>query len=223
LLPVAPTTSAESEEESATTTITTTTTKQNNNNVEYIHLFPFRNYNDWVNSAIKQQYDRGKETGCDNAKKKWENGKCQHYRMEIDLRKYGRVDLDRFQAGVVRGMKNNDDDGGLLLLHHDDHKNSSSSSSSSNGVGKSEERREEHLHHTFILYLHRDLEQVMKVLSTTYHIPMLPGTGSKKKGKRPEGTCNESLVELYHECFSEELMEFRWDLEENWVDKTGEE
>jgi hypothetical protein len=88
---------------------------------------------------------------------------------------------------------------------------------------KSEERGggggEEHI---FLLYLHRDLHQVMKVLSATYHIPMLPGTRSEKKGKRPEGTCNESLVELYHECFSNGLMEFRWDLPENQVPKPKE-
>ena len=50
-------------------------------------------------------------------------------------------------------------------------------------------------------------------------MPMLLGTGAKLKGERPEGTCNESLVEQYHECFSDELMEFRWDLPENQLHK----
>lgn len=63
--------------------------------------------------------------------------------------------------------------------------------------------------HTFLLYPHTDLHEVMKVVSTTYHIPMLPGTTIYQKGERPEGTCNESLVELYHECFSDELMKFQ--------------
>jgi len=151
--------------------------------VEYIHLFPFRNYNDWVRSAIKQSYDRGGEQDCLRVMKLWDDGKCQHYRMEIDIRQYSRVDLDRFQDGVVRRM---------------------------NQLG--ERGKEEH---TFLLYLHRDLQRVMELVSTTYQMPMFPGTGEKLKGTRPEGTCNESLVEQYHECFSDELMEFRWDLPEN--------
>jgi DNA-directed RNA polymerase subunit L len=73
--------------------------------------------------------------------------------------------------------------------------------------------------HTFLLYLHRDLHQVMKVVSTAYHIPMLSGTTAKMKGERPEGTCNESLEEMYHECFSDRMMDFRWDSPENQVEK----
>eukprot|EP00985_Skeletonema_marinoi_P016571 scaffold8938_cov213-Skeletonema_marinoi.AAC.6 len=173
-------------------TTTTTTTDESNNiattaamtqNVEYIHLFPFRNYNDWVRSAIKQQYDRGGEIRCRRVMELWDGGKCQHDRNEIDIRKYSRVDLDRFQDGVVRRM---------------------------NQLG--ERGKEEH---TFLLYLHRDLQRVMELVSTTYQMPMFPGTGEKLKGTRPEGTCNESLVEQYHECFSDDLMEFRWDLPEN--------
>jgi hypothetical protein len=175
--------------------------QQQTNSVQYLHLFPFRNYNDWVKSAIKQQYDRnGNNNGCNSAKQKWENGKCQHSQMEIDLRKYGRVDLDRFLDGVVKRMN-------------------SSNSNNGNDDDKLKERRGSGEEHTFLLYLHRDLHQVMKVVSTTYHIPMLPGLGTKKKGKRPERTCNESLVELYHECFSDGMMEFRWDLPENQVEK----
>mmetsp|Transcript_19983 Transcript_19983/g.40041 ORF Transcript_19983/g.40041 Transcript_19983/m.40041 type:complete len:204 (+) Transcript_19983:607-1218(+) len=179
-----------------TTTTTTTTTDESNNiattaamtqNVEYIHLFPFRNYNDWVRSAIKQQYDRGGEIRCRRVMELWDGGKCQHDRNEIDIRKYSRVDLDRFQDGVVRRM---------------------------NQLG--ERGKEEH---TFLLYLHRDLQRVMELVSTTYQMPMFPGTGEKLKGTRPEGTCNESLVEQYHECFSDELMEFRWDLPENQIIK----
>jgi len=121
--------------------------------------------------------------------KLWDGGKCQHYRMEIDIRKYARVDLDRFQDGIVRRMN------------------------------KLEGRGQEE--HTFLLYLHRDLQQAMREISARYQMPMLPGTGAKLKGVRKEGTCNESLVEMYHECFSDSLMEFRWDLPENKVGGRG--
>ena len=111
--------------------------------------------------------------------------------MEIDIRKYARVDLDRFQDGIVKRMNNNK----FKKLD-----------------GQEEE---EEVVHTFLLYLHRDLQRTMRELSSRYHMPMLPGTGAKLKGVRKEGTCNESLVEMYHECFSDSLMDFRWDLPEN--------
>ncbi|KAL7457573.1 hypothetical protein ACHAWC_009178 [Mediolabrus comicus] len=184
----------------ATTTTSTTKTRTisslpNSNITQYIHLFPFRNYNDWVKSAIKQQYDRAGVKGCNSAQRHWEGGKCTHYQMEIDIRKYGRVDLDRFQDGIVKRQINRRSGG----------------TAPRQGGGEDEEE------HTFILYLHRDLQKVIEIISSIYNIPMLPGTSSKKKGKRPEGTCNESLVEMYHDCFSDGLMNFRWDLEENML------
>ena len=42
-----------------------------------------------------------------------------------------------------------------------------------------------------------------------------PSLGIYLLDSRKEGTCNESLVGMYHECFSDSLMDFRWDLEEN--------
>ena len=161
-------------------------------NVEYIHLFPFRNYNDWVKSAIKQQYDRGGERACLNVQRLWDGDRCKHSSMETDLRKYSRVDLDRFQDGIVRRMND-------LQNGHEDTK-----------WGEV---------HTFILYMHRDLQRVIEIVSAAYNKPMLPGMGKALKGTRPEGTCNETLVDLYHACFDDEMMNFRWDLPENQVNK----
>ncbi len=193
---------SESKSKAATTSSTTKTrtisSLPNTNTTQYIHLFPFRNYNDWVKSAIKQQYDRAGVKGCNSAQRHWEDGKCTHYQMEIDIRKYGRVDLDRFQDGIVKRRINRRRSGGTA---------------SRQGGGGDEEEE-----HTFILYLHRDLQKVIEIISSIYNIPMLSGTSSKKKGKRPEGTCNESLVEMYHDCFSDGLMNFRWDLEENMLE-----
>ena len=177
------------------TAITATMTTQN---VEYVHLFPFRNYNDWVKSGIKQLHDRGGKDECEANKKLWHGGKCEHSNMEPDIRKYSRVDLDRFHNGVVRQMNGFYD------------KSNNNSNDYDKLLGEQEV-------HTFLLYLHKDLQRVMELVSTTYNVPMLPGTGSKLKGERPDGTCNESLVEQYHGCFSDELMEFKWDLQENQV------
>lgn len=189
------------ESESNSKTITRTISSlPNANTTQYIHLFPFRNYNDWVKSATKQQYDRAGVKGCNSAQRHWEYGKCNHYQMEIDIRKYGRVDLDRFQDGIVKRQISRRISGG-------------GGGTASRPGGDDNEEEE----HTFILYLHRDLQKVIEIISSIYNIPMLAGTSSKKKGKRPEGTCNESLVEMYHDCFSDELMNFRWDLEENML------
>jgi hypothetical protein len=165
-------------------------------NAHYIHLFPFRNYNDWVKSAIKQTYDRSKDSGCNSLMKHWlrprrgrENTGCIHSQMEIDIRKYGRVDLDRFQDGIVRRMN-------YINSHN-------------NGDGEED--------HTLILYLHRDMEKVVELISSVYNIPMLRGTDSTMKGRRPKGTCNATVEDQYHGCFSDMLMNFRWDLPENQV------
>jgi len=193
------TTSATIESDKATTAATMA------QNVEYVHLFPFRNYNEWVESAIKQLYDRYGELECSLAMNRWDGGKCQHYRMEPDIRLYSRVDLDRFQHGVVRQINE---------FH--EKSNNYSSSSDDNLLEEGEQEQ-----HTFLLYLYKDLERVMELINTTYHIPMLPGTDTKLKGERPEGTCNESVVEQFHECFSDELMKYPWDLPENQVWRPG--
>ena len=164
-----------------------TTATKTNQNIEYIHLFPFRNYNEWVKSAIKQLYDRrhGDPKECNQVKRRWENGRCRHLKIEIDIRKYPRIDVDRYQDAIVKRMLEE---------------------------GKRGYDMEQH---TLLLYLHRDLYRTMKEVSRRYQIPMLPGTNLITKGKRLNGTCDPSLEKLYHECFSDSLMGFRWDLPEN--------
>ena len=103
----------------------------------------------------------------------------------VDIRKYPRVFLDQYQDGIVKRMLEE---------------------------GK---RGHEMEQHTLLLYLHRDLHRTMKEVSRRYQLPMLPGTGLISKGKRLNGTCDPSLEKLYHECFSDSLMGFRWDLPEN--------
>eukprot|EP00571_Detonula_confervacea_P007663 CAMPEP_0172321238 /NCGR_PEP_ID=MMETSP1058-20130122/42782_1 /TAXON_ID=83371 /ORGANISM="Detonula confervacea, Strain CCMP 353" /LENGTH=361 /DNA_ID=CAMNT_0013036687 /DNA_START=173 /DNA_END=1258 /DNA_ORIENTATION=+ len=138
-------------------------------NVMFIHMFPFRNYNEWAKSAMKQQYDRGRETGCDKTKSLLE--KCKPSKMEIDFRKYHKTELSKFKEEVVQRMNNKNE------------------------------------HHIFLLYHHRELNDVLKKLSDVYGIPLLPGSDGKGKDARPAGTCDAELLQMFHDCFSSELME----------------
>ena len=153
------------------------------NNVLFVHMFPFRMYDEWARSALKQQYDARGNKGCNTAKSLLEQ--CKHNRMEIDFRKYGKTELSKFKEGVIQRVNlydnNNDDD-------------------------KEEEEKEKHV---FLLYHHRELNRILETLSVVYNIPLLPGSDGKGKEVRPEGTCvnDTKLLQMFHDCFSSELME----------------
>lgn len=137
----------------------------------FIHMFPFRTYDEWAASALKQAFDRGGQTECNRAEKLVDQ--CKPSRMEIDFRKYGKTDLSNFKELAVPRM---------------------------NEKGES---------HIFILYYHRDLDKVLSMLSELYRIPLLPGSDGHGKDKRPVGTCDESILNKFHDCFSSQLMELK--------------
>ena len=135
----------------------------------FIHMFAFRNYDEWSASALKQQYDRAQDNGCNRTEKLLEE--CKHNNMELDFRQYGKTMLSKFKEEVVKRMNS---------------------------------RKEQHM---FVLYHHRELNDVLQKLSDVYSIPLLLGSDGKGKEKRPEGTCDAKLLEMFHDCFSSELME----------------
>jgi len=137
--------------------------------VLFVHMFPFRNYDEWAASALKQTYVRSGERGCNKTKTMFDE--CQPSRMEIDFRKYGKTELSRFKSGVVERMQEDEED------------------------------------HVFVLYHHRELHDVLGVLSDVYKVPLLPGSDGKGKEKRPEGTCSDGILDTFHDCFSGKLME----------------
>ena len=69
------------------------------------------------------------------------------------------------------------------------------------------------LRHIFVIFecwsamLHQDLEKVVTMLSRVYEIPILPGLDAREKSLRPEGSCDKSILQKFHECFSSQLME----------------
>jgi len=154
-------------------------------NALFVHMFPFRMYDEWARSALKQQYDARGSKGCNTAKSLLEE--CKHNRMEIDFRKYGKTELSKFKEGVVQRMNLYDDD---------------------------EEKKKQTImmndeQHVFLLYHHRELNRVLETLSVVYDQPLLPGSDGKGKEVRPEGTCvnDTKLLQMFHDCFSSELME----------------
>lgn len=135
----------------------------------FIHMFPFRTYDEWAVSALKQSYDRLGHKGCKKLATLME--KCEPTNLEIDLRQYSKTDLSKFKELVIRRMN---------------------------------EKKESHI---FILYHHQDLEKVVTMLSRVYEIPILPGLDAREKSLRPEGSCDKSILQKFHECFSSQLME----------------
>ena len=154
-------------------------------NALFIHMFPFRMYDEWARSALKQQYDARGSEGCNTAKSLLEE--CKHNSMEIDFRKYGKTQLSKFKEGVIQRMNwyDNDDEKKKETIMMNDEK------------------------HVFLLYHHRELNRVLETLSVVLDIPLLPGSDGKGKEVRPEGTCvnDTKLLQMFHDCFSSELME----------------
>ncbi|KAL7467016.1 hypothetical protein ACHAXS_007286 [Conticribra weissflogii] len=88
------------------------------NDAYFIHMFPFRNYDDWAKSALKQSYDRGGKTECDKVEKLFFERNCTNSQMEIDFRKYGKTDLSVYKEYVVRRMNEKNENHLILLYYH---------------------------------------------------------------------------------------------------------
>ncbi|KAL7459995.1 hypothetical protein ACHAXS_000464 [Conticribra weissflogii] len=139
--------------------------------IHFIHMFPFRNYDEWAKSALKQQFDRGGNVGCSKTEHLFFERNCHNSNMEIDFRKYGKTDLAMYKEYVVRRVN------------------------------------EKHEDHSILLYHHRELDESLTFLSTVYDIPRLKGSDGHGKLFRPEGTCDDKLLEKFHKCFSWQLTE----------------
>jgi len=62
--------------------------------MEFIHMFPFRNYDQWVLSALEQIRFRDGEEGCQDVKRLL--NKCKPHKYEVDFMKYGKTRLFAF-------------------------------------------------------------------------------------------------------------------------------
>jgi len=88
----------------------------NDSSIMMIHMFPFRQYNEWAQSALKQQYDARGTNGCLKTKSLLEE--CKHNRMEIDFRKYGKTELSHYKTNVVERMNRLNEQHVFIVYHH---------------------------------------------------------------------------------------------------------
>ena len=61
--------------------------------------------------------------------------------------------------------------------------------------------------HHIILYQFREIDDLLSSLSDRYKIPLLPGSnGTKNDSIRKEGSCDEAILDKFHDCFTDKLM-----------------
>jgi hypothetical protein len=68
----------------------------------FLHLFPFRNYEEWVHSALKQVYFRDGEKGCQEEDALLDQ--CLPHQYELDFDRYGKRSLSYF-LGSLRHLR----------------------------------------------------------------------------------------------------------------------
>ena len=59
--------------------------------------------------------------------------------------------------------------------------------------------------HHVVLYPYAEIDELLSALNKIYPVPMLPGSAEKYHAKRPEGTCDGSILDKFHECFTHKL------------------
>ncbi|KAL7544675.1 hypothetical protein ACHAWF_008042 [Thalassiosira exigua] len=146
----------------------------------FLHLFPFRNYDEWSKSALHQISYRDGEEGCEQTDGYLDECLPHQKRRisELDLRKYTKSDIvafvQRFE-GVRKRMKNRDVRGHHRILMHN--------------------------------YLH--LDGLMPFLHDAFGVPLLPGTDRRVNSVRPNESCKEEdkILRKFHDCFDAKLAE----------------
>mmetsp|Transcript_20510 Transcript_20510/g.44513 ORF Transcript_20510/g.44513 Transcript_20510/m.44513 type:complete len:357 (-) Transcript_20510:54-1124(-) len=138
--------------------------------IVFFHLYPFRKYDSWAISALKQPYDRGGERGCNDLRNMMD--KCSDRHGELAFFKYTKTKMSKVQPLVVHRIN---------------------------------EMKE--THHT-LLYPYFEVDGLLSVLSEAYQVPLLPGSNGTHHTERPKnGTCDKSILDQFHDCFTSKLME----------------
>ena len=137
----------------------------------FIHMVPFRNYNDWVKSAVKQIYTI--DGSCNRIDKLLDEG-CFGYR-ELYFELYPKIVLS-----MLTGM-------------------------AFDANGNNEDVRSKDKHH-ILLYNYVDVSTIVTRVSDYFDVEAMPGTNSRKKEVRAEGTCPSEISEKFHTCYDDSLM-----------------
>jgi hypothetical protein len=60
--------------------------------------------------------------------------------------------------------------------------------------------------HHVVIYPYHEISNLLSILNKHYPgVPLLPGSDNMLHRERPVGTCDESLLDMFHECFSHKL------------------
>jgi hypothetical protein len=138
-------------------------------NTSFFHMYPFRNYDAWATSALKQEFDRGGLKNCENTDRSLDA--CRDRRPELSFSKYPK---HRMSRALPRVMSRVDEMG---ETHH------------------------------ILLYPYDEIDMLLSVFGEIYHVPSLSGSSKAYHSDRPDGTCDDSILEKFHDCFTHKLDE----------------
>jgi len=82
-------------------------------NTAFFHLYPFRNYNAWAISALKQIFDRGGVEGCESVDASLDA--CGDWRPELAFSKYPKVRMSNALPQVVHRINNMEESHHVVL------------------------------------------------------------------------------------------------------------
>jgi len=145
-------------------------------NTVFLHLYPFRNYDEWTISALKEPFRKIRQRGCNSLSALMD--KCKDKHGELSFWKYPKVRMSEELQPLVSHRIN--------------------------------EMRELH---RILLYPYGEIDGLLTVLSKAYQLPLLPGSNGTSHAKlRQNGTCDQSILDTYHKCFTSKLTELSWGL-----------
>mmetsp|Transcript_14937 Transcript_14937/g.32419 ORF Transcript_14937/g.32419 Transcript_14937/m.32419 type:complete len:378 (-) Transcript_14937:2394-3527(-) len=147
----------------------------------FLHMFPFRNYDEWAVSALHQLAFR-------DARDEKGEEECQHMdtlldqclphrRYELDFAKYTKSIL----ANIIKSFKR---------------------------VRSSKRKEGVDDRHHMLLYNYVHLDETLAWLSSDdFGVQRLPGTAQQINSVRPDDSCKgeKKMMKKYHDCFSDEL------------------
>ncbi len=148
----------------------------------FIHMIPFRNFHEWVESAIKQIYSI--DGSCSRVDKLLDH--CLGYR-ELYFELYSKSVLSLLASMIFHSRFNE--------------QQQQQDTSGNTSVDR----------HYLVLYNYKDTESIITQVSDFFHLPPLPRTNLRMKDHTSKsGTCHDSdvIAEKFHNCHDEALLSY---------------
>mmetsp|Transcript_2730 Transcript_2730/g.4784 ORF Transcript_2730/g.4784 Transcript_2730/m.4784 type:complete len:381 (-) Transcript_2730:158-1300(-) len=142
----------------------------------YIHLFPFRNFDDWAVSAMKQVYVGHSEAGCEEVAKRLE--KCDDGWLELDFTKYSKRAMTKMLGIIDEPQK----------------------------IVQQQQQQQSAAKHHFLLYDYSQVHATLTMLERSYQVPRMAYLNMQYKQTRQDGTCSNRTLSRFHDCFDDQLL-----------------